>query len=95
MMLYEQVQSVYMLINVGIDVGKESLDLCILLDKATGKVKSRELKNKKEGFESAFEWIIKTTSKSPEEMLITMEATSVYHEEAAYFLYAKSFQVFF
>jgi hypothetical protein len=48
-----------MLINVGIDVGKESLDLCILLDKATGKVKSRKFKNKKEGFDSAFEWIIK------------------------------------
>jgi hypothetical protein len=59
MMLYEQVESVDMLINVGIDVGKESLDLCILLDKATGKVKSRKFKNKKEGFDSAFEWIIK------------------------------------
>ncbi|MGK0476971.1 MAG: hypothetical protein ACJAYV_002651 [Oleispira sp.] len=39
MMLYEQVESVDMLINIGIDVGKESLDLCILLDQATGKVK--------------------------------------------------------
>jgi transposase len=68
-----------MLINVGIDVGKESLDLCILLDKTTGKVKSRKFKNKKEGFNSAFEWIIKTTCNSPEEMLITMEATGVYH----------------
>lgn len=83
-----------MLINVGIDVGKESLDLCILLDKTTGKVKSRKFKNKKEGFDSAFEWIIKTTCNSPEEMLITMEATGVYHEGVAYFLYAKGFQVF-
>lgn len=47
MMLYEQVESVDMLINDGIDVGKESLDFCILLDKTTGKVKSRKFNNKK------------------------------------------------
>jgi hypothetical protein len=43
-----------------------------LLDKATGKVKSRKFKDKKESFDSAFEWIIKTTSNSPEKMLITI-----------------------
>ena len=47
MMLYAQVESVDMLINVGIDVCKESLDLCILLDKITGKMKSKKFKNKK------------------------------------------------
>jgi len=44
-----------MLINIGIDVGKESLDLCVLLDKTTGKVKSKKFKNKKEGYMSAAE----------------------------------------
>lgn len=47
MMLYAQVESVDMLINVGIDVGKELLDLCILLDKTTGKMKSKKSRIKK------------------------------------------------
>ena len=94
MMLYAQVESVDMLINVGIDVGKESLDLCILLDKTTGKMKSKKFKNKKEGFDSALEWITKITCNAPGKTLITMEATGVYHEGAAYYLYSQGFQIF-
>ena len=54
-----------MLINVGIDVGKESLDLCVLLDKTIGKLKSKKFKNKKEGYISAVEWLTKTIDCAP------------------------------
>jgi transposase len=83
-----------MLINVGIDVGKESLDLCVLLDKTTGKVKSKKFKNKKEGYISAVEWLNKTTGYTPETMLVTIEATGVYHEGITYYLYSQGFQMF-
>ncbi len=83
-----------MLINVGIDVGKESLDLCVLLDKTIGKLKSKKFKNKKEGYISAVEWLTKTIDYAPGTMLITLEATGVYHEGIAYYLYSQGFRMF-
>jgi transposase len=58
--------------------------LCVLLDKTTGKVKSKKFKNKKEGYMSAVEWLNKTTGYTPETILVTIEAAGVYHEGIAY-----------
>ena len=83
-----------MLINIGIDVGKESLDLCVLLNKTIGKLKSKKFKNKKEGYISDVEWLTKTIDCAPGTMLITLEATGLYHEGIAYYLYSQSFRMF-
>ncbi|MFK8020750.1 MAG: IS110 family transposase [Pseudomonadales bacterium] len=83
-----------MRINVGIDVGKESLDLCILLDKTTGRKRSKKFENKKDGFCSVYKWIEKSAGNAPKNVLITIEATGVYHEAVAYFLHGKGFKIF-
>lgn len=44
MMLYEQVEYLDMRKNIGINVGKDGLDLCWLKDKSTGKNKSKNFK---------------------------------------------------
>jgi hypothetical protein len=45
MMLYVQVESVDMQVNIRIDVGKLSLDFCVLLDKDTGKKRAKKFIN--------------------------------------------------
>jgi len=46
MMLYEKVEYVNMRKNIGIDVGKDGLDLCWLKDNGTGKNKNKKFPNK-------------------------------------------------
>ena len=43
---------------------------------------------------SAVEGLNKTTGYTPETKLATIEATRVYHERIAYYLYSQCFQIF-
>jgi transposase len=66
---------------LGIDVAKAKLDCC-LLDEAEGKRKSKTVANSRTGIAALLEW----TSKQgvPQQQLhAVMEATGVYHEQAA------------
>ena len=64
---------------LGVDVSKAKLD-CLLLDSATGKVKSKSIQNTNAGFKQLIEWLAE--KKAPNAHVI-MEPTGVYHEPAA------------
>ena len=78
---------------IGIDVGKENLDLCWLRDANKDKIKTKTVNNKLELFDSIALWITKSTKTEPQDILITLEATGVYHEGLVYFLHKLGFQI--
>lgn len=67
---------------LGMDVAKAKLDCCLLLDEASGKRKAKVVKNTKSGIIDLLAWIA-GQNVSPEEWHVVMEATGVYHEQAA------------
>jgi transposase len=81
--------------NVGIDVSKETLAACLLVmnEDYSVKVKSNKtFTNDQEGFKHLSEWVLsKRNSKAP--LSFTMEATGVYYENLAYYLYAQNEQI--
>lgn len=81
-------------VSIGIDVSKEKLDLGWLRDPATNKKKSKVFKNDPKHFESLVLWIIKNTKAEPQEILITLEPTGIYHEPLIYFLYDRGFNIY-
>ncbi|PVZ72607.1 IS110 family transposase [Pelagibaculum spongiae] len=78
---------------IGVDVSKEKLDCLWLRDPAIGKVKSKKIRNNLKGFQELEAWMLKNTQASKAEIHITMEATSVYHENLAEYLYDSGFKV--
>jgi transposase len=67
---------------LGMDVAKAKLDCRLLLDEASGKQKSKVVNNAKSGIVDLLAWAAKHNI-SPEELHVVMEATGVYHEQAA------------
>ena len=67
---------------LGMDVAKAKLDCCLLLDETSGKRKTKVVNNTKSGFADLLTWVAKQHV-SPSELHIVMEATGVYHEQAA------------
>ena len=67
---------------LGMDVAKAKLDCCLLLDEASGKRKSKVVNNTKPGIVDLLAWVAKQNV-SPEELHVVMEATGMYHEQAA------------
>lgn len=67
---------------LGIDVSKAKLDCCLLVDEVTGKRKNKGVQNSKAGIDDLLVWITKQGC-SPAELHVVMEATGVYHEQAA------------
>lgn len=72
--------------QLGIDVSKNTLDLCLLRDGVKGRVKTRKLKNDLSATSAVITWLNKQHCK-PVEVHIIMEATGVYHESLAYGLH--------
>lgn len=72
------------MVNLGIDVAKAKLD-CALLDPVTDRCKSKSVSNDLRGFETLSAWIVKQGI-SLSEVHAVMEATGVYHEQAALWL---------
>lgn len=81
------------MIYVGIDVGKNKLDCLWLREIQSEKVKTKVFKNHREDFENIAQWLMKVTSAQPEQLHVTLEATGVYHEGIAGFLFHLGFQV--
>lgn len=69
------------MIYLGTDVSKAKLD-CTLLDPATNKRKTKVVSNDKAGFEALLAWLTKQGI-PVDEVHSVMEATGVYHEQAA------------
>lgn len=83
-----------MIANIGIDVGKEKIDVCWLRDKATGKKKTKVFKNGQKYFEAIAAWLVKNTGVEPSDILVTLEPTGIYHEALCYFLSDAGFNIF-
>lgn len=64
---------------LGVDVSKKTLD-CMLLNSATGKMKSKSIANTNNGFGQLLEWL---TKQKAADVHVVMEPTGVYHEPAA------------
>jgi transposase len=67
---------------LGMDVAKAKLDCCLLLDEIGSKRKSKVVNNNKSGIADLLTWAVKQNV-SPEKLHVVMEATGVYHEQAA------------
>jgi transposase len=67
---------------LGIDVSKAKLDCCLLLEVATCKHKTKSVPNTQAGFTELLVWIIKQQIHLTQTHVV-MEATGVYHEQAA------------
>lgn len=67
---------------LGMDVAKAKLDGCLLLDEASGRRKTKVVSNTKAGIADLLAWVAKQHI-SPDELHVVMEATGVYHDQAA------------
>ncbi|EPJ0794681.1 IS110 family transposase [Vibrio vulnificus] len=83
-----------MSINVGIDVSKRSLDVCLLNNQTKSGQRYRKFKNDKGAHSDLNSWLLKIAKCKAEDILITMEATGVYHEPIAFYLHMAGFLVF-
>ncbi len=72
--------------QLGIDVSKKTLDLCLLREGVKGRVKTRKLQNDINAVSAVIAWLSKQHCK-PEDVHIIMEVTGVYHESLAYGLH--------
>lgn len=71
---------------LGIDVAKAKLDCSLLLDETGLKRKSKKVANNQTGLTELLTWLTKQAIKLAD-LHVTMEATGVYHEQAAQTLY--------
>lgn len=67
---------------LGMDVAKAKLDCCLLLDEAEGRRKTKVVNNTQSGIADLLAWVAKQHVSS-DELHVVMEATGVYHEQAA------------
>ncbi len=67
---------------LGMDVAKAKLDCCLLLDEAGTKRKTKVVANSRAGIAGLLEWAAKL-GVSAVQLHVVMEATGVYHEQAA------------
>ena len=77
---------------VGIDVSKNTLDLCMLYDGIKGRIKTRNIQNNRHSVENILRWL-RLQHCSPEDVHVVMEATGVYHERLATELHDAGFRV--
>ncbi|EAO9182020.1 IS110 family transposase [Salmonella enterica] len=78
--------------QLGIDVSKKTLDLCLLREGVKGRVKTRKLKNDVDAACSVIDWLRRQRCE-PADVHIIMEATGVYHESLAYGLHTAGARV--
>jgi transposase len=67
---------------LGMDVAKAKLDCCLLLDETTGRRKTKVVNNTRSGIADLLDWLAKQQVSS-QQLHVVMEATGVYHEQAA------------
>jgi len=67
---------------LGMDVAKAKLDCCLLLDEVSSKRKTKVVSNNKSGIADLLTWVARQKV-SLEDLHVVMEATGVYHEQAA------------
>lgn len=81
--------------SVGLDVSSKKVNVCISIIDEKQKVvckSSTEICNTIKGFAVLEDWILKH-KKEAIPLVVCMEATGIYHENCAYYLYEKGFNV--
>ena len=56
-------------------------------------IKNKTFKNQLQVFSEISQWLIKQTQAEPEGIIMTLEATGVYHEGLTYYLNEKGFKL--
>lgn len=78
---------------IGIDVSKETLDVCYLKDGQTLMFERAVFDNTEKGFKQLLRWSRKVTGQPFVHMQVCLEATGVYHLRLAHFLHDKQLYV--
>lgn len=81
--------------HLGIDISQKDFKVCLMTLNVEQQLKvkgSRSFKNNKSGFEQLQIWLDKKVN-NQQPFRLTMEATGVYYEQLAYFLYGKGYHV--
>jgi transposase len=76
---------------IGIDVSKDKLDCAWLREQDN--LKTKVFANRQTGWQALLDWSLKNTGLAVSELHFVMEATGVYHEQLAIFLYEKGAKV--
>jgi transposase len=71
--------------TIGIDVSKDKLDSALL--RAEDKLKTKVTANKPSGWQELLDWALKNTGVDNTLLHFVMEATGIYHQQLATFLY--------
>ena len=79
--------------QIGIDVSKETLDVCYLKDLMLLTYESKVFDNTSQGHTQLLKWLKKVTEQSFSKIAVTLEATGVYHLTIAELLHKKSLRV--
>ncbi|KAA8734676.1 IS110 family transposase [Acinetobacter qingfengensis] len=74
---------------LGVDISKNKFDCCIFID---NKRKAKIFDNNRSGFIKLIEWFSKFKI-DVLDLIVVMEATSIYHENLAYYLYSENIKV--
>lgn len=79
---------------VGIDVSKDKVDCCWIRDLQKQKIKIKAIKlTNRRNFAQVADWLTRTTKSPANEIRVVMEATGIYHEPIATYLYDAGFKV--
>ncbi|SNT70231.1 IS110 family transposase [Psychrobacter sp. LV10R520-6] len=78
---------------IGIDISKAKLDLAWLKDIEKPKVKTKVFKNDSTDFLKLIDWLKSNVTEDLSDIHIILEATGVYHENIAYYLYDQGLSV--
>ena len=81
--------------SIGLDVSSKKINACISVIDEKQKVvvkSSTVISNSLKGFSVLEDWILKH-KKEAIPVVVCMEATGIYHENCAYYLYGKAFEV--
>src|SRR5690606_5237914 len=82
--------------SLGLDISAKSIQCCISVIDEQQKVtvkSSRKISNNLKGFEELLSWTSKHWKQKDVPLVVTMEATGIYYEHCALYLYQKSFNV--
>ena len=72
---------------IGIDVSKAKLHVVVLLDPEGRKVRTKTVANQASGFSALLKFACHQAACAPPDLHVVMEATGVYHETAATYLF--------
>lgn len=81
---------------IGLDIAKEDFKACIQSEEPNREIKikgSRTFKNTSAGYSELLEWTHKRIKPYYDSILFVMEATGVYYEDLAYYLFDNDHQV--